>query len=75
MVTHKKPDRTFIFDRFYRADKSHTRETGGAGLGLAIAKELANALGARLQVESNEGTGSCFTLILPLEGKLNADSR
>lgn len=68
-------DLPFIFDRFYRADKSHTRETGGAGLGLAIAKELANALGARLHVESNEGAGSCFTLTLPLEGKLNADPR
>ncbi|MCX5976472.1 MAG: hypothetical protein NTV33_06510 [Coprothermobacterota bacterium] len=44
-------------------------------MGLAIAKELANALGARLHVESNEGAGSCFTLTLPLEGKLNADPR
>lgn len=55
-----------IFDRFYRADPSRDRETGNAGLGLAIARRGAEAHGGTLTAESIPGRGSCFTLTLPL---------
>jgi signal transduction histidine kinase len=58
-------DLPFIFERFYRADVSRTRATGGAGLGLAIAKSLAESQGGTLSVESREGKGSRFSLTLP----------
>ena len=58
-------DLPFIFERFYRADVSRTRATGGAGLGLAIAKSLAESQGGTLSVESHEGKGSRFSLKLP----------
>ena len=51
-----------IFDRFYRADDSRNRRTGGAGLGLAISKTIADAHGAKLEVQSVEGEGCTFTL-------------
>jgi heavy metal sensor kinase len=55
----------FIFDRFWRADKVRSRDMGGTGLGLAIAREIANAHGAELSVESSVGRGSTFTVRLP----------
>jgi signal transduction histidine kinase len=55
-----------IFDRFYRADESRTRATGGVGLGLSICRAIADEHGATLAVTSMEGTGSTFTLRLPL---------
>jgi two-component system OmpR family sensor kinase len=57
-------DLPHIFDRFYRADRSRTRP-GGAGLGLAIAKWVAEAHGGQLEVESRPGAGTIFTLYLP----------
>ena len=51
-----------VFDRFWRADTSRTRTTGGAGLGLAITRELAIAHGAELSVHSTVGTGTTFTI-------------
>jgi heavy metal sensor kinase len=54
-----------VFERFWRADKVRSRELGGAGLGLSIAKEIADRHGARLAVASQLGRGSTFTLILP----------
>lgn len=56
-----------IFDRFYRVDRARGREFGVAGLGLAIARELAHAHGDDLTVHSAPGEGSTFTLRLPLE--------
>jgi heavy metal sensor kinase len=60
-----REDLARVFERFWRADKARTREPGGAGLGLAIAREVADRHGARLTVESDLGQGSTFTLILP----------
>jgi heavy metal sensor kinase len=54
-----------VFDRFYRADRSRSRESGGSGLGLAICYEIAAAHGGRIWVQSEEGQGSAFTLALP----------
>lgn len=53
-----------IFDRFYRTDASRTRATGGFGLGLAIAREMVDAMGGRISVESSPGQGSRFTVTL-----------
>lgn len=52
-----------ITERFYRADKSRSRETGGTGLGLAIVKHIAQRHNAMLDIESQLGQGSAFTLV------------
>ncbi|EDY84593.1 PAS fold family [Verrucomicrobiia bacterium DG1235] len=54
-----------IFEPFAQADSSYTRQFEGAGLGLAICKQLAEALGGRIEIESELGKGSRFSLILP----------
>jgi heavy metal sensor kinase len=54
-----------IFDRFYRVDQSRTRRGGGSGLGLSIAQWAVQASGGRLTVESPEGAGATFRIVLP----------
>ena len=56
-----------IFERFTQADSSTTRNYGGTGLGLTIAKNLAELMGGSLEVQSEKGKGSVFTLLIPLE--------
>jgi signal transduction histidine kinase len=55
-----------VFDRFYRADDARNRDSGGAGLGLAIARQLVEEHGGRITAESTPGHGSTFTVRLPL---------
>src|SRR5437588_5986660 len=54
-----------IFDRFFRVDRSRSRDLGGSGLGLAIARLLAELQGGQITVESTLGAGSTFTMWLP----------
>jgi signal transduction histidine kinase len=56
-----------IFDRFYRVDYARTKDLMSTGLGLAIAKELTEALAGKIKAYSTEGIGSCFTIMLPIE--------
>lgn len=58
-------DLPHIWERFYRTDKARDRDQGGAGLGLALVRELVEAMGGSVSAESVVGQGSCFTLRLP----------
>ena len=59
-------DQAHIFERFYRVDKSHSREIGGTGLGLAIARNAVIMHRGSIKVYSNEGEGTTFTVRIPL---------
>jgi two-component system phosphate regulon sensor histidine kinase PhoR len=54
-----------LFERFYRADKARSRKLGGTGLGLAIVKHIANVHQGEVEVSSNVGAGSTFSILLP----------
>jgi heavy metal sensor kinase len=60
-------DIPFIFERFYRVDKSRSRAEEGTGLGLAICRHIAEAHGGKIEVESQVGAGSTFSVWLPLQ--------
>lgn len=55
----------YVFERFYRADPSRTRATGGTGIGLSIVRQLVEAHGGKVSVTSSLGVGSCFQFTLP----------
>ncbi len=62
-----KEELPYIFERFYRADKSRNRMTGGAGIGLTIVQSIVQAHGGRVTAESELGKGSIFRVYLPRE--------
>jgi two-component system, OmpR family, sensor histidine kinase BaeS len=56
-----------VFERFYRAEKARSRESGGSGVGLAISKALVEAMGGRIRAESpGPGEGASFSFVLPV---------
>ena len=57
---------TRLTERFYRVDTARSRDLGGTGLGLAIVKHILNRHRAVLEIDSEPGKGSCFTVYLPL---------
>ena len=63
-----------VFEAFSQVDVSATRATGGTGLGLSVAREMASLMGGRITVVSEEGRGSVFTLEVPLEKRSAAAS-
>ena len=64
-----------LTERFYRVDRSRSRETGGTGLGLAIVKHVLNRHQARLEIASEPGRGSTFSAIFPVERLVAPDRR
>lgn len=68
-----KEDLPKIFDRFYRADKSRSKKTGGSGLGLSIAKKIIELHKGTIKVESEQSIGTTFILTIPLV--INESSR
>jgi two-component system phosphate regulon sensor histidine kinase PhoR len=68
-------DRTRVFERFYRVDKSRARDPGGTGLGLAIVKHLVELHGGRVHVENRTTGGARFTIELPRERQRATESQ
>jgi heavy metal sensor kinase len=65
--------RARIFDRFYRVDRARSRDTGGVGLGLSIARWTMQAHGGDIEIETAAGAGSTFRLVLPATNAMAAD--
>ena len=61
----KESDLPFVFESFYRGEKSRNRGTGGAGLGLAIARGIVEAHSGEITVSSSPETGTCFSFTIP----------
>lgn len=68
-------DQARVFDRFYRVSSDRSRQTGGAGLGLAIAQAIVEAHHGKIQVQSQLGKGSLFTVQLPLKSSRSEFSK
>ena len=64
-IPHEHQER--IFERFYRVDKSHSKAVGGTGLGLSLVKHAAMILGADIQMQSTEGTGTSISVRFPMQ--------
>jgi heavy metal sensor kinase len=64
-------DLPHVFDRFWRADKSRSRSNGRTGLGLAIVKSIVDAHGGSIEITSEQGRGTVFTLRLPTPAKID----
>lgn len=62
-------DLPHVFDRFYRSDKARTRDTGGYGLGLAIAKGICESHAGKISCTSSKAKGTCFSVRLPVSQK------
>jgi signal transduction histidine kinase len=60
-------DQARIFERFFKADKSRTQSNGGSGLGLSIAKKIVDMHQGSINVQSQMGAGSIFTVTLPIK--------
>jgi signal transduction histidine kinase len=71
----KREDQEVIFEDFRQLDGSSSRNYGGTGLGLGLCKKLAAALGGTIQVSSEVGVGSVFSLLLPVKGPPVAAAR
>jgi two-component system phosphate regulon sensor histidine kinase PhoR len=63
-----------LTERFYRVDRSRSRDTGGTGLGLAIVKHVAIRHGAHLSIESTLGVGSVFSIAFNKDRLVNSDN-
>lgn len=64
-----------LTERFYRVDRSRSRETGGTGLGLAIVKHIAGRHQATLEISSEEGRGSIFSIVFPAGRKMSGSQQ
>mgnify|MGYP000402934524 CR=1 FL=1 len=67
-------DRAHVFERFYRADKARSRETGGYGLGLSLAQHIVEAHGGSIALEPNEPRGTVVVVTLPANASKRVDS-
>ena len=68
-----KEDQSRVFERFYRVDKSHSKEIGGTGLGLSIVKHGVTFLKGTLELISEEGEGTEIIITLPKEKNRNGE--